>query len=94
VRELAEIGEGKGSLKESEKAQIQRSASEFVTLLRDHINKEDNILYPAATHNLDTETLKGLSEEFKKFEENQMGAGTHEELHRLADELIRRFPTQ
>ena len=58
-------------------------AEKYISLLRNHINKENNVLFPMADNLLD-ETKQ--DEIFKKFEEHEevvIGHGVHEQLHSM-----------
>jgi len=59
----------------------------YVDLLRAHIGKEDNILYPMADKMLTAEDQKTLAEAFERVETVETGTGVHEKYHKLADEL-------
>lgn len=59
----------KKSLKDNNEEKIKEASQAIISLLRDHINKEDNILYPLARQVLTEEELVGLGhkcEEIKK----------------------------
>ncbi len=55
-----------------------RNAHGYIHLLRDHIQKEDGILYPMAENFLSEEDQKRLMKAFENVESDQMGKGTHE----------------
>ncbi len=59
----------------------------YVELLREHIAKEDNILYVMADQMLTEADQAALGEAFERVEAEEMGAGTHERFHQLAHEL-------
>ena len=59
----------------------------YARLLRSHIDKEDNILYPMADSAFTAEDQRGLEEAFKKVESEEMGEGVHEKYHQLAHRL-------
>lgn len=59
----------------------------YADLLRQHIAKEDNVLYPLADRGLDAQDQQLLSEAFEKVEGEEMGPGVHERYHQLAHEL-------
>ncbi len=59
----------------------------YADLLRTHIGKEDNILYPMADTLLTAADQKALTEAFARVEEVETGAGVHEKYHELAEEL-------
>lgn len=58
----------------------------FGDLLRAHINKEDNILYPMADEILTTVDQADLTAAFDRVEAEEMGEGTHERYHQLVHE--------
>jgi hemerythrin-like domain-containing protein len=59
----------------------------YVTLLREHIAKEDNCLFPMAEQMLTAEDQGELSKAFDNVESTEMGEGVHEKYHTLAHEL-------
>ncbi|MDH7486396.1 MAG: hemerythrin domain-containing protein [Anaerolineae bacterium] len=59
----------------------------YTQLLRAHIDKEDNILYPMADRLLTPADQRTLAEAFERVEAEEMGAGVHERYHHLAHEL-------
>jgi hemerythrin-like domain-containing protein len=64
-----------------------QNAKGYITLLTDHIYKEDNVLYPLAENNLSPERQTELSEGFERIEVEKIGAGRHDEFHKLLDKL-------
>ena len=48
VRILANVGAGPGPLQPGEREEVRRDAAVFISLLRQHIQKEDKVLYPMA----------------------------------------------
>lgn len=87
VGRLADIADASGPLDPAEQVAVRSAAASFVQLLRDHIAKEDNVLYPLAQRVLPPEAMDAMGERFEEFERETMGAGTHERLHALADFL-------
>jgi hemerythrin-like domain-containing protein len=61
----------------------------YVELLRNHISKEDNVLFPMADRILPAEEQGDLAVLFDKVEEEEIGAGVHEKYHELAHRLGR-----
>jgi hemerythrin-like domain-containing protein len=59
----------------------------YVGLLRAHIDKENHILFPMADNVLSPEDQEHLGHEFERFEEEETGAGVHEAMLKLLDEL-------
>ena len=66
---------------------IIRNARGYVNLLRQHIMKEDNILYLMADGTLTADDQRSLLEEFEEFERKEIGEGVHERYHKLAEKL-------
>jgi hemerythrin-like domain-containing protein len=66
---------------------VAENARGYVRLLTQHIEKEDNILYPIADMHLSEEQQICLLEGFDKVEEERVGHGKHEEYHRMLDRL-------
>ncbi len=71
----------KGSEKAKEK--IIENARKYIELLREHIDKEDNILYPMGEEHLTEEKRKELLENFEKVEREVVGEGVHEKMHEV-----------
>ena len=92
LKVLAEIGGATGLMDSEEKLQVSRHATAYIEMLRPHIHKEDNILYPMAEQNVPADEMGKLEAEFEEFEKNVMGEGTHEGFHRLAEWLIKAYP--
>jgi hemerythrin-like domain-containing protein/uncharacterized protein (DUF2249 family) len=59
----------------------------FVQLLRAHIDKENSILFPMADNLLSPEDHAYLEKAFERFEAEETGAGVHEAMQKLLDEL-------
>lgn len=62
-------------------------ARAYGNLLRSHIAKENNVLFPLADQRIDDSTQSGLLRAFEKIETEKVGAGKHEEYHALLNEL-------
>ncbi len=93
TRQMVEATE---ACKRGERAEARwtDAARGYIALLRQHIDKENNILFVMAENMLTPEEQKQLAAEFDKVEIEKMGAGTHERLHasmdKLATELLAR----
>ncbi len=59
----------------------------YVELLRGHVWKEENILFPAADSALNEDEDRELVERFENVETDIMGPGVHERYHELLDAL-------
>ncbi len=71
-----------------------RAASEFAVnaggyaaLLRRHIDKEDNVLYPMADNVISESGQRDLIRAFENVEEESVGAGEHERFRQILDRL-------
>lgn len=60
-----------------------QNARAYVNLLRAHIEKENNVLFPMAEMHLGNEAKVRLAEGFEVLEKEEIGEGRHEELHGL-----------
>jgi hemerythrin-like domain-containing protein len=70
-------------------AVIAENARGYADLLRGHIAKEDNVLFPMADRVLSAADQAELEQRFEQIETERMGPGVHERYHRLLDELER-----
>src|SRR3989304_1953250 len=97
---LGEHGEGRavvrgmaGALGEYEKGDktaataLARNARGYVSLLTDHIPKEDNILYPMGEGVLSPQAKAQLLEKFEALERERLGPGKHQEYINLVGKL-------
>jgi hemerythrin-like domain-containing protein len=66
---------------------IAENARGYIDLLRDHIGKENSILFPMADQVLGPEDQADLGKAFERFEAEETGAGVHEAMLKLLDEL-------
>jgi hemerythrin-like domain-containing protein len=67
--------------------QVARFALSFVALLRDHISKEDSILFPLVDRTFSPERQTAVAAAFEHIEHEETGAGVHEKYLALASEL-------
>ena len=63
----------------------------YADLLRQHIFKEDNVLFRIADERLPADVKAGLQQGFERIEEEKVGRGRHEAFHRMLDELGRAY---
>jgi hemerythrin-like domain-containing protein len=68
---------------------IAENARGYVDLLRGHIMKEDNVLFPMADRVLSPADQTELERRFEQIETERMGPGVHERYHQLLDDLER-----
>ena len=90
---LLQIGAGDGPLSSSERDAIIEHALAYVGLLRSHIIKEDNILYPMAVQAIPPAEMDAMLSDFQAFERGIMDADEHQRLHALAGRLIQAYPS-
>jgi len=76
---------------DEERQCLRHAAHTYADLLRHHIQKEDGILYPMASSQLDASAMAEIARRFEDFESEETGAGEHEKLHTLAEELTARY---
>ncbi|MGD0266755.1 MAG: hemerythrin domain-containing protein, partial [Candidatus Methylomirabilota bacterium] len=86
IRGLAEGAAGVGTDPGAAKRIIQNGRG-YISLLRAHIDKENNVLFPMADNALSPEDQQHLGHEFERFEAEETGAGVHEAMLKLLDEL-------
>lgn len=67
------------------------AAQGYTELLRSHIEKENNELFPMAERVLSPERLESLYEAFEEHESKVIGQGRHEELHALLKSLRSKY---
>lgn len=65
------------------------NAQGYAELLRQHIDKEDNILYQMADQVLTPADQQELLLKFEKVEQERIGVGKHEEYAKLVEDLER-----
>ncbi len=90
VAALRELSSRAGSWTADDIVVARRTARAYVMLLRSHIAKEDSCLYAMARARLPEEVFAAMGEQFARFEAQQSGAGEHERLRALAEQLTAR----
>lgn len=65
------------------------SVRAYTALLRNHIAKEDGVLFPMADTMLSPQAEREVMEGFDRVEREETGTGAHERFHRLAEALER-----
>jgi len=77
-------------LKRGNQAYIQKfveNARNYAGLIRNHIYKENNLLYPLAEMHISEEKQQQIIKEYEKLETERIGTGTHEKMHMLIMQL-------
>ncbi len=67
------------------------AARAYSTLLRSHIRKENNVLFPAAERALGSSQLEEIHIRFEEHEEKVIGQGRHEALHEVLKRLKKKY---
>lgn len=84
------MGQAVAEYKKGEKGaseDIVENSRGYISLLDQHIDKEDNILYFMADAHLSERVQKELLGQFEKIEEERIGPGRHEAFHKLLHQL-------
>ncbi|MBI4717445.1 MAG: hemerythrin domain-containing protein [Planctomycetes bacterium] len=69
---------------------VRWAAGEYIALLRQHIQKEDNVLFVMADQALGPQEQALMSDAFDRTEQANGNAGKHEHYLALAQELVRK----
>jgi len=88
IKKLAEAAEAYREGKEGAALRWSEAAQAYAQLLRGHIFKENNVLFPMAERILTAEEQAQLAEDFERLEVEKMGEGTHERLHAKMNKLL------
>ena len=92
VRTIAEEGARYAAGDLADSKPLVEAVKGYVTLLRQHIFKEDQILYPMAEQVLPVEAQHNLAQAFERVGREEMGPGEHERYHALIETLERALP--
>ncbi len=71
----------------AEREELIRNALGYVALLRQHIQKENGILFPMADRVVPPAAQNKLAVEFERIEREETGAGVHEKYHAMAEAM-------
>jgi hemerythrin-like domain-containing protein len=69
------------------RATLVANARGYAALLRQHIQKEDQVLFPMAGRIIPVEKQEQVVQDFEKVEHEETGAGVHEKYLALAESL-------
>ncbi|MEJ5349390.1 MAG: hemerythrin domain-containing protein [Desulfosoma sp.] len=72
-------------------SRVEEIANQYGELLRTHIDKEDNVLFPMAESHLEPWSDNDLLQAFERLEQERIGHGKHEEFHRLMERLEKEY---
>ena len=89
VRAVAEVVAGKTVPDAAAIRKAKENLAAYAQLLRAHIDKEDNVLYPMADRLLkSTADQKTLTQAFDKVESEEIGEGVHKKYHAWIEKLV------
>jgi hemerythrin-like domain-containing protein len=91
VQALSSLATGTEEAGAHETLLLLEHADAYVPLLRQHIVKEDRVLYPMALQLLSGPELDAMSAEFEAFEARLRADGSYDRLCALAERLTERF---
>jgi hemerythrin-like domain-containing protein len=99
---LADHAQGRQFIREMEEAlnppvdrfKLAQAAGGYAALLRNHIQKENMLLFPMTEKMLTETQLEQLYEGFEEHEEKVIGQGRHEELHAMLKSLQEKYPAE
>jgi hemerythrin-like domain-containing protein len=72
-------------------AAFAHAARGYSSLLRNHIQKENNVLFPMAEDALAKDKLEQIYNSFEEHEDKVIGHGRHEELHSMLKRLQAKY---
>ena len=87
VKGMSEAFQGFRKSEPYSAARIVEYATKYSALLKQHIDKEDTVLYPMGDAKLSEEKNKELLAGFAVIETERVGAGKHEQFHAMIDRL-------
>ena len=73
-------------------AGFEKAGRAYIELLRVHIQKENNVLFPMADKVISADQMDVIALAFEVHEEKVIGHGRHEELHALLNGLKKKYP--
>lgn len=76
-----------GSGRKSAPDEVSKAAGEYVSLLSQHIDKENRVLFPMAEGRINEADDVRLVERFEELERERIGHGKHEEFHAMLRRL-------
>ena len=71
--------------------QFADNSTSYIRMLREHIHKEDDCLFPMAAEAMTPEEQEELSEAFDKFDNAELGKGFRDKYVKIANQLAHQF---
>ncbi len=94
VKELNALGERADEWSPADRKRLVEAGRGYTELLRNHIDKEDNVLYPMAIDGLNAAELAFVDERVEEYETNEAHRSEKLGLEALASELARKYGKQ
>ena len=91
TRALAEIAKAAGPWDEEQRKKLSWAATSYGSLLRQHIQKEDQVLYPMADQMLPEAVWRHLESAFEAFESDPENTKRAQDLRGKAERLVARY---
>ena len=91
VATMAAMAEGDGPLDDAERGTLANAMRGYTSLLRDHIAKEDQVLYVMARQMLPPPVVDDMRRRFEIFAESDPRAAATEDLLALGADLAQRY---
>jgi hemerythrin-like domain-containing protein len=91
VRAMEDILRRAGNVDGDAASAIGEHAHAYIALLRDHIVKEDTVLFQIADLVVPEDVAARLAEQFEEIERDRVGAGKHEAYHAILNDLKERY---
>jgi hemerythrin-like domain-containing protein len=88
---LAGVAEKSGPLDDEDGREVRRTGRAYAALLRGHIEKEDQVLYPMADQMLPEGAWTSIEKTFATFEEDPTNVARADDLRAVAATLIARY---
>ena len=77
--------------KPADPSAFARAAEAYCSLLDQHIEKENTVLFPMGERVIDERLKETIYERFEDHEEKVIGAGRHEELHAMLNRFEKKY---
>ncbi len=91
VATMAAMAEGEGAFDDADRGTLANAMRGYVSLLRDHIAKEDQILYMMARQMLPASVMEDMGRRFEIFADSDPRAADTDALLALAADLASRY---
>jgi hemerythrin-like domain-containing protein len=89
---LISVGRGEGSLNQEEVKLVRGHALGYISRIRAHMSREEEILFPIVAHSLPEFVLSELGQDFEEFDKNDLSAGFHEKIRKVSKNLLAVYP--